>query len=105
MPPEAQARKPWTFVPLLYFMQAIPVTVVQELSSIIYKDLGVPNESITRWTSLIALPWTIKLLLGPLVDVNFTKRSWVLTMQGLITAVLAVVPLMLHLPNPFALTL
>jgi hypothetical protein len=98
-------KRPWTFVPLLYLMQAIPVTIVQEVSSIVYKDLGVHNEDITRWTSLIALPWTIKLLWGPLVDLNFTKRQWVLTMQGLITAVLAVLPFFLHLPNAFTITL
>jgi PAT family beta-lactamase induction signal transducer AmpG len=105
MPEAAPRKRPWTFVPLLYFMQAIPVTIVQEVSSIVYKDLGVSNENITRWTSLIAIPWTIKLLWGPLVDLNFTKRTWVLWMQGLITVVLALAPLLLHLPNAFAITL
>src|SRR5262245_62086765 len=76
--------KPWHFVPTLYFMQAMPVTIVQEVSSIIYKSLGVPNVEITKWTSLIALPWTIKLLWGPVVDLSSTKRQWILTMQALI---------------------
>ena len=31
----------WRFIPLLYIMQAVPVTLVQEVSTIVYKDLGV----------------------------------------------------------------
>jgi PAT family beta-lactamase induction signal transducer AmpG len=98
-------RKPWTFVPLLYFMQAIPNAMITELSVIVYKDLGISNIEITRWTSLIGLPWTIKMLWGPLVDLNFTKRRWVVWSQGLITAALAATPLLLGLPNAFTITL
>lgn len=92
-------------MPLLYFMQAVPLAVVGEVSAIIYKDLGIQNESITRWTSLITLPWTIKLLFGPLIDLNFTKRGWVLTMQGLLTVVLALLPFLLHVPHAFEISL
>jgi len=105
MPDEAVARKPWTFVPLLYFMQAMPNAIATEVAVIVYKDLGVANVEITRWTSLIAIPWTIKMLWGPLVDLNFTKRRWVVWMQGLITAALALTPLLLGLPNAFKITL
>ena len=101
----AKPIRAWTFVPLLYFMQAMPVAIVQEVSTIIYKDLGVANADITRWTSLIAIPWSIKLLWGPLVDLNFTKRKWVTTMQGLITLVLMIVPWVLRLPDAFAISL
>lgn len=97
-------ERPWAFVPLLYFMQAIPVTLVQEVSLVVFKDLGVANEAITRWTSLLALPWTLKLLWGPLVDLNFTKRKWVTAMQGLIAVVLATIPFLLNLPHPFAIS-
>ncbi|MBI3721728.1 MAG: hypothetical protein HY248_04170, partial [Fimbriimonas ginsengisoli] len=99
------AHNPWAFVPALYFMQALPVTLVQEVAAIVYKDLGVENVSITRWTSLIALPWTIKLLLGPMVDLNFTKRGWTLTMQALLTGIMALVAFAVGLPNAFEITL
>lgn len=96
---------PWLFVPLLYFMQAIPVTVVQEVSSIFFKDLGIPNEPITRWTSLISLPWSLQLLLGPLVDLNGTKRRWILGGQFLITFGLIATAFVLRLPNAFEVSL
>ncbi len=96
---------PWKFLPLLYFMQAIPVALVQEMITLVYKDLGVANEPITRWTSLIALPWSLQLLLGPLVDLNYTKRKWILNGQMLIALGLAITPFLLKMPNAFELSL
>jgi PAT family beta-lactamase induction signal transducer AmpG len=96
---------PWFFVPLLYFLQAIPVALVQEVATIVYKDLGVANESITRWTSIIALPWALQMLLGPLVDLTSTRRNWVMWCQAAITAALMAAPFALHLPAAFELSL
>lgn len=79
---------PWLFIPILYVMQAMPTTIVQEVFTITYKDLHVANATIVAWTSIIALPWALKLFWGPLVDLNFTKRRWTLGMELLITAAL-----------------
>ena len=86
---------PWKFVPLLYVMQAIPVTIISDLSAVFYKDLGVPNPLIATWTSIIALPWAFQFLLGPLVDLSAKKRRWVLTGQAILTACLALAPFFL----------
>lgn len=96
---------PWLFVPLLYFMQAIPVAIVQELATIFYKDMGIANEPITRWTSLISLPWSLQLMLGPLVDLNFTKRRWILGGQALCAAGIIGTAFLLKVPNAFELSL
>ncbi|MEQ1822637.1 MAG: hypothetical protein ABL949_09010 [Fimbriimonadaceae bacterium] len=98
-------RNPWLFIPLLYFLQAIPVTMVQEVAAIVYKDLGVQNELITRWTSLIALPWTLQLIFGPLVDLNFTKRWWIITMQAGIAVGLIATAFVLKAPYFFEISL
>lgn len=97
--------RPWAFVPLLYFMQAIPVALVQEVASVIYKDFGVANEPITRWTSLIAIPWSLQMLLGPLVDLNGTKRNWILGGQLLMAVGLFLTPFAMRLPNAFEVSL
>ena len=97
--------KPWTFIPLLYFMQAIPVALVQEVSSIIFKDFGIANESILQWTSLIAIPWSLQMLLGPLVDLNGTKRRWILGGQLLMAVGLMLAPFAFGLPNAFQICL
>lgn len=84
---------PWLFVPALYVMQAIPVTLVQEVSSIAFKGMGVDNEMITRVVSLLSLPWSIKLLWGPLVDLNGTKRGWMVATQTLLILSLGIAAL------------
>lgn len=98
-------NNPWLFIPLLYLMQAMPVTAVQEVATIIYKDLGVENEPITRWTSLIALPWSLQMLLGPLVDLNSTKRNWTLTGHLVIGVALMIAAFSMRAPNAFEVTL
>jgi MFS family permease len=96
---------PWLFVPLLYFMQAIPVTVVQDLATIFYKDMGIANEPITRWTSLISLPWSLQILLGPLVDLNSTKRRWTLAGQAICAIGIIATAFIIRVPHAFELTL
>jgi PAT family beta-lactamase induction signal transducer AmpG len=96
---------PWRFIPLLYFMQAVPVTLVQDVATVVYKDLGIANESITRWTSLIALPWSLQMILGPLVDLNGTKRRWITGGQLAIAAGLILAAFALGTPRAFELSL
>lgn len=82
--------RPWLFVPILYFMQAMPNVFTGEFAQTVLKDLGVAGPDIIKWTSLIALPYSIKLFWGPLVDFNSTKRNWVLTCQLVIAALILV---------------
>lgn len=96
---------PWRYVPLLYFMQAIPSVFVTEIAPIVYKNFGVANDDITRWTGIIGLPWVIKLLWGPLIDLNGTKRRWLLLMQTIIVAGLLCTAAALHTPNFFGFSL
>jgi len=105
--PDSAPRKlsPWAFIPLLYFMQAIPVTIVQEVATVFFKDLGIANEPIVRWTSLISLPWSMQLLLGPLVDLTGTKRRWILGGQAMIAAGLIGTAFVLQIPNFFLISL
>ncbi len=83
---DGQRRSPWAFVPTLYFMQGLPVVIVQNMSATMYKKMGVDNAQIGLWTSLIAFPWIVKMLWGPLVDTSGTKRGWIVVMQALIIA-------------------
>lgn len=98
-----ERHNPWKFVPLLYILQAIPVTIISELSAIFYKDLGIGNQAIATWTSIIALPWSLQFLLGPLVDLSAKKRRWILAGQAILTACLALAPFFL-LPGAKAFT-
>jgi PAT family beta-lactamase induction signal transducer AmpG len=82
---------PALWIPILYFAQGLPYTVVMAASVIMYKRLGVSNTEIALYTSLLNLPWVIKPLWSPIVDVLHTKRHWILLMQALIVAGLAAI--------------
>ena len=82
-------RTPWAWVPTLYFAEGVPYVAVMTISVIIYKRLGLSNTDITLYTSWLYLPWVIKPLWSPFVDMLRTKRWWILVMQILIAAALA----------------
>jgi MFS transporter, PAT family, beta-lactamase induction signal transducer AmpG len=82
-------RHPWLWVPSLYFSQGIPYVIVMTMSVIMYKRLGLPNAEIAFYTSWLNLPWVIKPLWSPIIDLKRTKRFWVVTMQFLIAGGLA----------------
>lgn len=60
--------------------------------------MGVSNGEMALFTSLLYLPWVIKPLWSPIVDIFRTKRWWILMMQLLITA--CFVGLTLSIPHP-----
>ena len=83
-----KARNPWAWVPSLYFAEGVPYVAVMTISLILYKRLGLSNTEITLYTSWLYLPWVIKPLWSPFIDMLRTKRWWILAMQLLIGAAL-----------------
>jgi len=81
-------RNPWAWVPTLYFAEGVPYVAVMTISLILYKRLGLSNTDITLYTSWLYLPWVIKPLWSPFVDMLKSKRWWIVTMQLLIGAAL-----------------
>ena len=79
----------WAWVPTLYFAEGLPYVVVMTVSVIMYKNLGLSNTDIAFYTSWLYLPWVIKPLWSPFVDLVKTKRWWVTSMQTLIGVCLA----------------
>jgi len=77
-------RSPWSWVPTLYFYQGIPYSIVMITSGLIYKTMGISIASFAFWTSLLYLPWAIKPLWSPYIDVVSTKRNWVVWTQLLL---------------------
>jgi len=71
-------------VPTLYFFEGIPYSIVMITSGVIYKTMGISIASFAFWTSLLYLPWTIKPLWSPYIDVISTKRKWVVWTQFLL---------------------
>lgn len=95
----------WAWVPTLYFTQGIPYVLVVTVSVILYKKLGVSNADIGLYTSWLYLPWVLKPLWSPYVDLKSTKRKWFLSMQLLISVALLGVGLSLPTSVFFVTTL
>ncbi len=68
-------------MPSLYFAEGLPYVVVMTLAGIMYTKMGVGNSEMAFFTSWLMLPWLVKPLWSPIVDIISTKRRWVLIMQ------------------------
>jgi PAT family beta-lactamase induction signal transducer AmpG len=88
-------RNPWAWVPPLYMAEGIPYILVTTVSVILYKNLNISNTDIALYTSWLYLPWVLKPLWSPLVDMIRTKRFWIVLMQLLVGASLACIALTL----------
>ena len=95
----------WSWVPSLYFCQAVPYVAVVALSVPMYKQLGISNAEITFYTGWLYLPWVLKGLWSPLVDRFRTKRLWIWALQFFVGAGLAAVTLSVPGPDFFRWTL
>jgi MFS transporter, PAT family, beta-lactamase induction signal transducer AmpG len=103
---EQKQRNPWAWIPSLYFAEGIPyVIVATTFSLVMYKRLGVSNADATFYTSWFYLPWVIKPLWSPLVDLLKTKRWWIVIMQLIIGVGFGGVALGLPLPGFFKITM
>ncbi|MFW6290054.1 MAG: MFS transporter, partial [Mariniphaga sp.] len=87
--PKAARRNPWLWIPSLYFAEGLPYVFVMTVSVIMYKRLDISNTDIALYTSWLYLPWVIKPLWSPVVDILKTKRYWIVVMQLVVGAALA----------------
>lgn len=79
-------NKPWSWIPTLYFAEGLPYVAIMTISVIMYKQMGISNTEIAFYTGWLNLPWVLKPLWSPFVDLLKTKRWWVLLMQMLLGA-------------------
>jgi PAT family beta-lactamase induction signal transducer AmpG len=92
-------------VPSLYFSEGVPNVIVTGMAVVMYKKLGVANDQIAFYTSWLSLPWVLKPLWSPWVDIFRTKRTWIVAMQWLVTAALGLLASCLWAPGFFKISL
>jgi len=100
---EKKSISPWFWVPTLYFAEGVPYFLVNNISVMMFAKMGVPNDQLAFFTTLLYFPWFLKGIWSPIVDVVKTKRWWIVSMQVLMT-VLCVL-LTVTLPHPDAATI
>ncbi|MEM8815998.1 MAG: MFS transporter [Pseudomonadota bacterium] len=100
-----KSRKPKWWVPSLYFAEGLPYVAVVTVSVIMYKRLDISNAAIAFYTSWLYLPWVIKPVWSPIVDLLKTRRQWILLMQLMLGAGFAAVALSLPTDDFFRYSL
>jgi len=93
------SRNPWFWIPTLYVAEGMPNALVATVSVMLYNDLGVSNAATAFFTSLLYLPWVIKPLWSPAVDILKTRRQWIWATQLFLGAMLAGVAVMIPSPH------
>lgn len=95
-------HNPISWVPTVYFAMGLPFVVLNMVSVLMFKGLGIGDAQIALWTSLIMLPWTLKFLWSPFLEMFRTKKFFVVMTQMITGAGFALVALALQLPFFFA---
>lgn len=97
-----QARTPMRWVPTLYFVQGMQFFVVMLIAGLMFKNLGVANDQIARWTAVLGLAWALKPLWSPFLELARSKKLIVVVAQYVGAVGLGLMALALQLPHWFA---
>ena len=99
------SKNPWFWVPSLYLTESLPYVVIITVSVIMYKKLGISNADIGLYTSFLYLPWVIKPIWSPVLELFGNKKRWFLSMQLILAAVFLGVGLTTETTQFFSITL
>lgn len=102
--PQSVRRHPATWVPTVYFAEGIPFYIVNYLALFFFQKMGVRNAANTLVISLLALPWTLKPIWSPMLEMYRTKKFFVVLMQLSGGLILTLIALSLNLPGYFRYT-
>ncbi len=100
--PAAKKLSPLSWVPSVYFAMGLPFVALNLVSVIMFNNLGVDKVQIAFWTSLLTLPYTLKFLWSPLLEIYWTKKNFVVATQAISGFCFALIAFLLPLPDFFS---
>lgn len=100
-----RVQSAWKWIPSLYFAEGLPYVAVMIISVMMYKRLDISNTEIALYTSWLNLPWVIKPIWSPFIDIIKSKRWWIVIMQLLMGAGFAGIAFTIPAPHFFQMTL
>lgn len=102
---EKKKISPILWVATVYFSMGLPYVLISDISVLAFKDLGISDAEIAFWTSLLVLPWSLKPLFSPIMELMGTKKRYVFATELTSAVVLGLVCAGLGVSNFFAITL
>ena len=98
---KVKQTKPALWVPSAYFAMGLPFVTIAIASALMYKNMGISDTQIAFWTSLIMIPWTIKFLWSPVLEMFKSKKYFVVVSQFITGITFALVAFSLPLNDFF----
>lgn len=105
MTTQIKSTNPLKWVPSVYFAMGLPFIALNLVAVIMFDDLGVDKATIAFWTSLLTLPYTLKFIWSPLLEIYWTKRNFVIATQAISGFGFGVIAFLLPLPHFFSFTI
>lgn len=102
---QQKTTNPVSWVPTAYFAMGLPFIAINLVSVFMFKDLGISDTQIAFWTSLIMMPWTLKFLWSPFLEMYRTKKFFVLITELLSGILFGVVAFSLFFDYFFAISI
>lgn len=102
---QIKSTNPLKWVPSVYFAMGLPFIALNLVAVIMFDDLGVDKATIAFWTSLLTLPYTLKFIWSPLLEIYWTKRNFVIATQAISGFGFGVISFLLPLPHFFSFTI
>ena len=102
---KAKTLNPIFWISTTWFAMGLPFVALSGASAIMYKNIGVSDAAIAFWTSLIMLPWSLKPLWGPFLELYKTRKFFVYTTQVLTGVLFGLVGLSLQLDHFFSVSI
>ncbi|MGV6947072.1 MFS transporter [Sphingobacterium kyonggiense] len=96
---------PLKWIPSTWFAMGLPFVALSTAASLMYKNLGISDGEIAFWTSLIMMPWTLKPLWGPFLELYKTKKFFVFVTQILTGLLFGLVGISLQLDHFFSISI
>lgn len=100
-PNHREQVSPARWIPTLYFAEGLPFFAVGLLALVFYQRAGVRNEVIALATSLLGIPWSLKPLWSPFLEMYKTKKFFVVFFEFAGGLSLGLLALCLPLPGYF----
>ena len=98
-------KSPIWWVPSVYFAMGLPFIAVNLVSTFMFKDLGISDTQIAFWTSIIMMPWTLKFLWSPFLEMYRTRKFFVVLTQLLSGLLFGIVAFSLKFDYFFAISI
>lgn len=93
-------HKPWCWIPSLWFSMGLIYALSTNVSELLLRDAGLTTVQAVACASLLCVPYIVKALYAPIVEMHRTKRFFVVVTQSILSiALLLLAALLVLWPN------